>query len=141
MLLRITTVEIPVNRPYSVRAGRKRPSGAPEKKSRRLEAVDIQGALYCRVCGKAITTKEQAIKVNASFCHTFFNPAGIVFELGCYKKAPGCITVGVPSSEFSWFAGHRWSFALCSACETHLGWYFDSGGSTFWGLILNTLKE
>lgn len=119
----------------------KKSSARPGKESRHHETGEMQGALYCRVCGKAVTTKEQAIAVNSSFFHTFFNPAGIVFELGCYKQAPGCSTAGVPSTEFSWFAGYRWSFALCSACETHLGWYFDSGRSTFWGLILKKLKE
>ncbi|PHR25196.1 MAG: hypothetical protein COA36_14420 [Desulfotalea sp.] len=97
--------------------------------------------MYCKACAQAITTIDQQLTVNTSFRHTFFNPTGIVFQLGCYKKAHGCEAVGVPSSEFSWFNGYLWTFALCSGCQSHLGWFFDSGSSSFWGLILNKLKE
>jgi hypothetical protein len=116
-------------------------SGRPSVQKKREHESDLQRALYCKACGNSITAKDQAITVSSSFRHTFFNPAGIVFELGCYKKAPGCMIAGVPSSEFSWFSGYLWSFALCSSCEAHLGWYFESGTSVFWGLLLNKLKE
>jgi hypothetical protein len=134
-------VEIRTNNRYYLKVDRKRSSGRPSVQKKRENESDVHDALYCKVCGKCITAKAQAITVNSSFRHTFFNPAGIVFELGCYKKAPGCKISGMPSSEFSWFSGYLWRFALCGGCEAHLGWCFESGTSAFWGLILNKLKE
>ena len=126
---------------YCLKVDRKKSSDRPSVQKKRKHESDVHGALYCKACGNAITAKDQAITVSSSFRHTFFNPAGIVFELGCYKQAPGCMIAGVPSSEFSWFSGYLWSFALCLSCEAHLGWCFESGTSVFWGLILNKLKE
>lgn len=129
------------SRIYCLKVEPKKSFGRPSVQKKTEDSSDAQSALYCRACGKSITAKDQSISVDSSFRHTFFNPAGIVFELGCYKKAPGCTIVGIPSSEFSWFSGYLWSFALCSSCEEHLGWCFESETSVFWGLILNKLKE
>ncbi|MGW8194412.1 MAG: cereblon family protein [Desulforhopalus sp.] len=98
-------------------------------------------AIFCRACGMTVTSRDQKISVQGSHSHTFFNPAGIVFELGCFRQAPGCFVAGEPSSEFTWFAGHLWSFALCKSCRSHLGWFFDSGSASFYGLILTNLME
>ncbi len=81
------------------------------------------------------------ISVESSHNHTFFNPAGIVFEIGCFSKAPGCGIVGEASSEFSWFAGTKWTTAICSGCLCHLGWLFEGRGEPFFGLILTSLIE
>jgi hypothetical protein len=124
-----------------LKVDRKSSSGRPLVQKKHANESDVHEALYCKACGQAITASDQAISVNSSFRHTFFNPAGIVFELGCYRKAPGCMAAGDPSSEFSWFSGYLWSFALCKSCDTHIGWCFESGDSLFWGLILNKLKE
>lgn len=98
-------------------------------------------AIYCKACGIAVTSRGQKISVQGSHSHTFFNPAGIVFEVGCFRQAPGCYTAGEPSSEFTWFAGHVWSFALCRGCSAHLGWFFEMGAAAFYGLILTNLVE
>lgn len=134
-------MEIKTNSLYCLKGDRGKTTGRPLIQKKDKDESGVQKALYCKACGKSITVKDQAITVNSSFRHTFFNPAGIVFELGCYRKAPGCMVAGVPSSEFSWFSGYLWRFALCSGCETHLGWCFESRTSVFWGLILNKLKE
>ena len=141
MPLRNTTAEIWANRIYCLKADREKSSGRPSVESKPKNADDVENALYCKACGQLVTAKNQAIEVSSSFHHTFFNPAGIVFELGCYKQASGGRRAGPPSSEFSWFPGYLWRFALCSGCQTHLGWHFDSGTDAFWGLILNKLKE
>lgn len=141
MLLWNTTVEIRTNRVYCFKADREKAPGRPSTDSKKKNADDLQDALYCRACGRSITARDQAVTVHSSFRHTFFNPAGVVFEIGCYKQAAGCRKEGIPSSDFSWFSGYLWSVALCSGCQTHLGWYFDSGSAAFWGLIVNKLKE
>ena len=103
----------------------------------RLEAAAEQ-ALLCAACSAAITDEKQAIEVGGSHHHTFFNPAGIVFELRCFQQAAGAIAQGDLSTEFTWFAGFQWQVALCSSCKTHLGWHFTSAQS-FYGLIKDRL--
>ncbi len=95
--------------------------------------------LVCRQCGYAITKQSQSTEVRGSHSHTFFNPAGIVFEIGCFQNAPGIWVHGPSSSDFSWFSGYRWQIALCNGCTTHLGWYFSSVDGAFFGLILKKL--
>ena len=102
------------------------------------EAENPGDPLRCRACGATITQRNQQIAVSGKHFHTFFNPAGIVYELGCFRRAPGCRVAGSPSSEFTWFAGYLWRYALCRGCATHLGWYFQ-GEVPFFGLIVNRL--
>ena len=105
------------------------------------ESIEPNDPLFCKVCGQAITGRDQRIAVNDSHAHTFFNPAGIVFELGCFRNAFGCIVAGDVTAEFTWFAGYLWRFALCSQCRAHLGWFYERGDHSFYGLILTTLTE
>jgi hypothetical protein len=115
--------------------------GRPIGKEEEEEETSPNEAIYCRACGGAVTDRDQKIAVHGSHTHTFFNPAGIVFELGCFSAAPGCHSAGEASSEFTWFAGYVWRFALCRQCNSHLGWFFEMGDSSFFGLILANLKE
>jgi hypothetical protein len=98
-------------------------------------------SLYCRACGGLVTDGDQQISVNGSHAHTFFNPAGIVYELGCFRNAPGCSVVGEATMEFTWFANHSWRFGLCLLCDTHLGWLYETAEQTFYGLILTRLRR
>ena len=142
MPLWITTAETLRTRKYGFKVdNRESLPGRPSSQAKDQEQKRLEEALYCKVCGKVVTFRRQELNVNGSFCHTFFNPAGIVFQLGCYKAAPGCNVAGIATSEFSWFKGYLWTFALCRGCDSHLGWFFDSGDAGFWGLILNRLKE
>lgn len=97
--------------------------------------------LVCRACAFAITSEDQACPIEGRTQHTFFNPAGLLFEIGCFARAPGCEVRGEPTSEFSWFPAYYWSYALCGQCGSHLGWHFSSAeGGGFFGLILNRLS-
>ena len=100
-------------------------------------------ALLCRQCLAFIARPEDRIAVDGAHHHTFANPHGIVFEIGCFQQAPGCAAAGAPTDEFTWFAGHRWQVAVCGACLTHLGWRFTgiNTGGGFFGLILDQLVE
>ncbi|WP_163338112.1 cereblon family protein [Desulfopila sp. IMCC35008] len=97
--------------------------------------------LVCAGCGNIITDEGQRMTVDSQHRHTFFNPAGVVYELGCFRWAPGCLPVGESSAEFSWFAGHVWRVGVCSGCLSHLGWLFESGETSFFGLIVSRLVE
>ena len=97
--------------------------------------------LFCRTCGYRITSEGQRIAVNGSHTHTFFNPAGLVFELGCFGQAPGCMIGGQASTLFTWFAGFAWRPASCARCAVHLGWRFEKDDSVFFSLILLSLTD
>lgn len=134
-------MELAANGVLLFREGGRTPHSPPASKGRRQSAAKAMEAIYCRSCGNAITARDQKIQVNGSHAHTFFNPAGIVFELGCFRLAPGCLTAGKPSPEFTWFPGYVWRVVMCRRCKVHLGWVFAMGEHTFHGLILTKLSD
>ncbi len=98
--------------------------------------------IRCRACGAGIARPADRIALGGRHRHRFANPYGIVFEIGCFGAADGCLAVGNPTEEFTWFSGYAWQVALCAACRTHLGWRFSAtGGSRFFGLIVERLVE
>ncbi len=92
-------------------------------------------SVLCKNCGNAVTEPSFAIEPHE---HTFRNPAGYSFHVLCYSDAPGALPAGDPSSEASWFSGHVWTFAICTQCRNHLGWWYN-GRSRFAGLIATRL--
>jgi hypothetical protein len=113
------------------------PGREPERESETEQAGER--SVLCRDCGHRLTTANRAVEVEGKHQHTFFNPAGVLFEIGCFSDAPGAEIWGVPTTEFAWFAGFSWRFANCAGCHTHIGWQFLSGESSFFGLVLNRL--
>ncbi|MGE5342590.1 MAG: cereblon family protein [Candidatus Omnitrophota bacterium] len=95
--------------------------------------------IHCINCKNVITSTESAIPVGGQHRHFFKNPVGVDYEIGCFSSAEGCINVGHPTTEFTWFSGYSWSYALCSRCMIHLGWFYQSTDNHFYGLILNRL--
>jgi len=95
--------------------------------------------LRCARCGHFITRPAEGISVNGSHRHTFVNPHGLMFEIGCFQAAPGCAHLGRATGEFTWFPGYQWRVAVCAGCLFHLGWRFVSSGTSFHGLILDHL--
>ncbi len=110
--------------------------------SKQKEDVQIGKLILCRECLQVITDPRQKIMVRGGHMHTFANPNGIVFEIGCYRSAVGCGYVGQPTLEFSWFKGFMWRISVCSACLSHLGWLFiGADQNSFLGLIQNRLIQ
>jgi hypothetical protein len=126
------------------RSGKKNRRQAPEPVGKEAPEQSPAEAPYiiCRQCHQAITRPEERISVQGAHHHTFANPHGIVFEIGCFKYAQGCGYAGPPSTEFTWFSGYAWRVSFCTMCLTHLGWIFiaDSGDS-FHGFILDRLIQ
>lgn len=109
-------------------------SEAEEKES------DDEEYILCRQCLHVITSSTERIVVQGLHRHTFANPHGIVFEIGCFRSSIGCGYAGPASDEFTWFQGFSWRVAVCVRCLTHLGWLFTSMGyESFHGLILDRL--
>ncbi len=107
------------------------------------EALTSDGELLiCRACHHPITTNGEKITVGLSHHYRFTNPAGISFSVGCYRNAPGCAILGEPTERDSWFGGYTWQLALCSECQAHLGWYYQSPRPRcFFGLIPERLIQ
>lgn len=100
--------------------------------------------ILCKACGHRITSIDYIISVGGQHRHTFTNPAGLTFEIGCFSHADGCYVYGVPTPHYTWFPGFSWCFAFCSRCATHLGWLYRSslsGREGFFGLIAARLIE
>lgn len=101
-----------------------------------------ENVLVCRQCLKHITDDTQRISVDGGHRHTFANPHGLVYEIGCFQTAVGCRGVGPRSDEFTWFRGFSWQVVICGGCMTHLGWLFiGSGEDGFYGIILERLAR
>jgi hypothetical protein len=98
--------------------------------------------VVCRHCGQRLTRPGERISVGGAHSHTFANPTGVVYEIGCYRMVTGCSLIGPPSYEFPWFSGHSWQIAICANCQVHLGWLFREGeGRQFFGLIIERISE
>lgn len=118
-----------------------RPAGVrqPEKRD---APDDVPGRLLvCAACLRPITTTSARIEMSGSHAHTFSNPHGLVFHIGCFAVAPGCGPASDPSTLHTWFPGYAWQVAVCLGCGEHLGWLFRSGDSCFHGLIFDRLTE
>jgi hypothetical protein len=105
----------------------------PEEKDEKI--------LLCKKCSAGIAKEIDRIGREGKHLHTFFNPAGVVYEIGCFRQASGCYIGGPRSNEFPWFAGYSWQISFCASCSEHLGWFFSSSEDTFFGLIVNRLRE
>ena len=119
--------ESPRANPEDLTVGQAGPERGPEEQ------------LYCFACGSAITAARERIAVGGGHDHTFTNPAGHVFRVGCFRRAPGCAQAGELTGEYSWFAGYAWRYALCAGCRVHLGWVYQGPQPGFFGLILDRL--
>ena len=96
--------------------------------------------ILCAACRYRVTADGHRIAVSGGHDHRCVNPHGIQFHIGCFRQAPGCVTLGEPTTEFTWFPGFAWSQALCKGCSQHLGWRFESAeASVFFGLVLDRL--
>lgn len=100
---------------------------------------DRSGPVRCRACATTITRADAACERRGRHAHRLTNPAGLTFDLRCYRSAPGCHDAGAPVPEHSWFPPARWSLAHCAGCGAHLGWFFHEVDGHFTGLIADRL--
>jgi len=99
----------------------------------------LDDTIRCRQCESGVTAGRFATEVAGAHAHTFRNPAGWSYRIGCFADAPGAAVSGAATYDHTWFAGYAWRFAHCAACGTHLGWWFVGGSHAFVGLILTRL--
>lgn len=96
--------------------------------------------LFCAACRYPITHQDERIAVQGGHEHTFTNPHGVTYHIGCFREAVGCTTIGESSLEYTWFKGYAWRIAICVHCRAHLGWLFEAD-DFFHGLIVNRLTS
>ena len=97
--------------------------------------------LFCSACRHPVTHQDERIPVQGGHEHTFTNPHGITYHIGCFRAAAGCTAIGAATTEYTWFPGYAWRVALCAHCRTHLGWHFQSEADYFHGLIVGRLTS
>jgi len=105
------------------------------------EEINPRDLVYCSACAQPVARKSDVISINGSHTHLCTNPYGIRFRVGCYAEALGCDLSGQPTAADTWFPGFCWRLASCSGCRTHLGWYFDSAETYFYGLIVDRIRS
>ena len=107
------------------------------------EELGLDDSILCAGCGALVTRTRWRLAMDGDHERTFFNPAGHVFRVLCFREAPGVAATGNPSDEFTWFKGYLWTFALCQGCGDHLGWRYegDADPRIFFGLIKNSLSH
>lgn len=111
------------------------PPGSPRPREEHEVATKKERAIVCASCRQAVTAEGARIAIAGAHEHRFVNPHGFVYDVQCFRDAPGCEPVGPPTEQFTWFPGFAWSTAYCARCATHLGWEFAGAGGAFYGLI------
>lgn len=107
-----------------------------------LEKPGRESHLLCRRCHQIITSTSEMVEASGCHQHTFANPEGLLFEIGCFRKAIGCWYIGPATEKFTWFKGFQWKVAVCSRCLIHLGWFYvSSDNESFHGLIIDRLMR
>ena len=147
--LKLTSMDIQTDHhsPFSPESILTRPKRGSENEGRPLPISDPRDQsselpmILCRNCRFPVTRSSDRIEVAAAHRHTFANPNGYLFEIGCFREAEGCATSGRRTDEFTWFKGYSWQIVICRNCRAHLGWLFQSSVDRFYGLILDHLIE
>jgi hypothetical protein len=115
------------------------PVADDEEKTKPAETEGGREILACASCRRPITSGAARIRVGDAHAHSFVNPHGLEFRIGCFGLASGLLTIGDPETFWSWFPGYAWQIEVCAACHQHLGWEFRSSDHRFHGLILDRL--
>ncbi|XP_025205986.1 protein cereblon-like [Melanaphis sacchari] len=81
---------------------------------------------------------------------TFCNSWGIIHDMITVTELHqdlNALSIGIPSSECSWFPGYVWTIILCPNCRNHLGWRYLVNGELslkpklFYGLCLKAITS
>ena len=78
------------------------------EKSKAAETEGGREVLACAGCRRPITSGAARIQVGGSHAHSFVNPHGLEFRIGCFGLASGLLQIGDPETFWSWFPGYAW---------------------------------
>jgi len=99
---------------------------------------DLANDWLCVACLNRVASETDRYLHEGKSEFSFKNPEGIRFNILTFSRTLGCLEIGVPTLEHTWFAGHAWSFCVCDRCHMHLGWYY-AGPSDFAALICDRI--
>ena len=110
------------------------------------ETAFRQQRWVCIACDTFIVSAEALTDICKKPYHTFANPAGEVFSIGCFTTWHNLAAVGSVTKAFTWFPGYGWQVMVCEGCGLHLGWAYsdmanDRFVNRFVGLIMNRLNH
>nr|CAD2199922.1 unnamed protein product [Meloidogyne enterolobii]CAD2204801.1 unnamed protein product [Meloidogyne enterolobii] len=109
--------------------------------------------LLCRYCGHSVTTASALINVKSpaaydnwnltvlgveTIVQTFKNSVPETYNL-IFANGADLKFSGKAQTAETWFEGMSWRPCVCSACNTHIGWYFQSPEKDFVGLVIDNL--
>jgi hypothetical protein len=100
----------------------------------RSSASTAEGDWLCAWCLNRVANERDRFQYEGKDEFSFANPAGVQFDIILFSQTLGCRETGVPTLDYTWFAGHAWSFCQCDRCGHHLGWYY-AGQYEIAGLI------
>lgn len=98
------------------------------------EQGDPEADWLCAWCHHRVANERDRFCFEGKDEFLFSNPDGLQFHIITFSQARGCAQSGRPTLEYTWFAGHAWSYCHCGECRQHLGWYYK-GQHEFVGLI------
>lgn len=125
---------------YHLLVSNKEKQGKPDANTAEKTKEKEEKYILCKQCENRISHPSNRMEMDGIFEHTFLNPGGHVFRIGCFEAADGCMALGVPTSDWTWFEGFEWQVAICGQCNIHLGWFYRSmNDQNFYGLILDLL--
>ena len=97
--------------------------------------------LVCKACGSFVAERRARVNMDGAHVHTFINPAGAIYRVGCFSDAPGLRAIGEASGLWTWFPGFEWQVGICRACYEHLGWSYRNSRARFVALIMDKVAE
>ena len=100
----------------------------------RPSTANAAGDWLCAWCMNKVANERDRFLFNGQDEFSFSNPEGIRFEIITFSQTLGCRESGVPTLDYTWFAGQAWSYCQCDRCGQHLGWYY-TGQHEFAALI------
>jgi hypothetical protein len=124
-----------------LKSSKNKPEATVRIRTEKKFGVKGERLILCANCGNPVTTSEKIITVDGEHTHKFMNPSGVEYEIGCFASADGCEVFEETSTEATWFEGFSWSESICSNCFEPLGWLYESGDNTFFGLIIDNLSD
>jgi len=100
----------------------------------------------CLACHKKITEDKERFPYDGETEFHFTNPEGYTFDIITFRTAEGCREEGIPTSAFTWFKDHAWTYTFCSRCGLQLGWKYlsteaSAKADSFYGLIKSRLVK
>ena len=117
------------------------PEGATSTGTDPRKVTEEPPALACARCQEPVTSAAEWLEVGGAREHTFMNPHGFAFRIGCFAAARALEGAGGWSDEWSWFPPCLWQVQHCARCGEHLGWAFRSADRRFFGLVLDRLVQ